>query len=275
LPVKTKTSTFIALATGCVLCAFVVTPATSASLHSHDDEKPVEEKSKKKTKRIKVVRSGVRVDADASNQSTVVIERDGKQFLHKYASENSNYKVWISKSGEAQAKALVEAKESLEKVEARLKKSRKSSEKDALRLAREALKVAIEGLEQPLRIEQSAVELLRDGQQLQAADQLSILQHQENDLNRMRVDALEELAGVRAELADALGDVEMEIGLDGEIKALRIQSLKRAAGTVEELEAEHLAALKKAELELRLEREMLEKRMAKRRAEKEKQVKEK
>ena len=106
-------------------------------------------------------------------------------------------------------------------------------------VARDGLLAALEGLKQQERIAGAVVEATSETD-ISVIDALRHIEHQEQDLNLMRADVVEELNGVRSELAEALGDVEMEIGLDGEIRTLRIESLKNANATLDELEAEQL-----------------------------------
>lgn len=219
-----------------------------------DDEKAEQaEKAEKKKRTIRVVRSGdSKVVVDRKGHRTVIATSDREAFEKKHK------------------QALKEAKEALAEVTERLGKAKSKKEKQALKAAQKGLEAAIVSLEErrmrhvivaPSRIEIAKIESEA------MADALADLADSELELSEMRVELKGDIAEARREIEEALGDLELELDIDGDIRTLRIESLKSAELSLEEMEKHHLEALKRAEEDIKRERARLEERMREREAE--------
>lgn len=247
MAIKSRKLISVSLVLGVLL--FAAAPMVAVSAFAQDDNSQ-SEKSKKKSKSY-----------GASSAPVVETHTSSKVTLHEGKTEKKT-RVWNVQSKTAHQAALKQVTASLLKVEKRLAKADSTSERAALETARDGLLAALEGLKHQAHLAGEVVEL-KTGTDITVIDALKHIEHQQHDLDTMRADVIDELNGVREELADALGDVELEIGLDGEVRALRIESLKNATTTLNELEAEQLKALKLAEEKLKRARIELEKKLAK------------
>lgn len=224
----------------------------TAMISQEQGHQEIEKEEKKKKRKIRVVRSG----------DTVIVDK------------NSNRKI-IAKSGhvkmgERHKEALQKAKQALEEVNVRLGKTDNSNEKAALEAARAGLEVAIQSLEQSsirhVLIGPGHVRMAElDSKVLHEA--IKDLEIREGEIATMRLDMKGDLAEARAEIEDALGEVELEIDLDGDLRTIRIESLKAAELSLEGMEQRHLDALLRAEEGIKRERERLEKRLQRRKKE--------
>jgi len=145
-------------------------------------------------------------------------------------------KSWAVSSKNVQSDALASVEMSLVRVEERLAHAQNKAEKETLLAARDGLLAAMQGLRQ---------QKANTNIPVYTADEV----------------ARAELIGARAELSDALGDVEMEIGPNGEITGFRVRSLEQGAYALDP--AQQLEALIKAEQELKQARLELERKLAK------------
>lgn len=225
---------------------------TSSAMIAADDDEKVEKEEKKEKRTIRVIRSG--------DRPVTVIKRGD----HKIIAHSAEARL------EEQERALAEATAALAEVSKRLEKSRSKSEKAALKAAQKGLMAAIEALEErrtrhvvmgPSRVEIARIEAEA------MEDALKELEVREGELTTMRIELKDELAEAREEIEEALGELDIELDMDGDIRALRLKSLKTAEVSLEEMEKEHLEALKRAEKEIKRERERLEERLKERKEE--------
>ncbi|NVJ70272.1 MAG: hypothetical protein HWE08_07965 [Alphaproteobacteria bacterium] len=226
---------------------------TSSAMIAADDDEKVEKEEKKEKRTIRVIRSGDR-------PVTVIKRGDHKIIAHSA----------VEARLEEQERARAEATAALAEVSKRLEKSRSKSEKAALKAAQKGLMAAIEALEErrtrhvvmgPSRVEIARIE----AEAMEHA--LKELEIREGELTTMRIELKDELAEAREEIEEALGELDIELDMDGDIRALRLKSLKTAEVSLEEMEKEHLEALKRAEKEIKRERERLEERLKERKEE--------
>ncbi len=224
-----------------------------AALGGDDEKAEQAEKTEKNKRTIRVVKSG---------DSKVVVERKG----HRTVLATSDREAFEKKHKEA----LKEAKAALAEVSERLAKAKNKSEKQALKAAQRGLQAAIVSLEERrmrhVIVAPSRVEIARIESDAMA-DALEHLADREVELTEMRVDLKGDIAEARREIEEALGDLELELDLDGDVRTLRIESLKSAELSLEEMEKHHLEALKRAEEDIKRERERLEERLREREAE--------
>jgi|GEM_PF-1716126 len=216
-----------------------------------DDEKAEQsEKAEKNKRTIRVVKSG---------DSTVVVERKG----HRTVLATSDRAAFEKE----QQEALKEARTALNEVMERLMKAKEKKEVKALQAAQKGLEAAIISLEErrmrhvivgPSRVEIAKIESEA------MAEALEDLEEREVELSEMRVDLKGDIAEARREIEEALGELELELDLDGNVRTLRIESLKSAQLSLEEMEKHHLQALKQAEADIKRERERLEARLRER-----------
>ncbi len=219
-----------------------------------DDEKAEQaEKAEKNKRTIRVVKSG---------DSKVVVERKG----HRTVLATSDREAFEKKH----KLALKEAKAALAEVSERLAKAKSKKEKQALKAAQRGLEAAIVSLEErrmrhvivaPSRVEIAKIESAA------MAEALADLADSELELSEMRVELKGDIADARREIEEALGDLELELDIDGDIRTLRIESLRSAELSLEEMEKHHLEALKRAEEDIKRERARLEERLREREAE--------
>lgn len=257
---------------GISLAAFVAASASHAAAFIHDDEKVVEEKKKegdKKKRTVRVITSGKPVIIERSNRLYGVGKNHSHyEYRHSHDHEHhmdpdvdhrgfSNYRFEL-KSDKEHQKALEKAQAALEAVNERLKKA-KRAEKKALESARDGLMTAIEALE-ARRSHAPQVFGWHSGQSVPFGEVFRDFElGRDGDLRSMRVEVLDDFAGFRKKFSDALEGFEIEIDPDGDILALRLDSLKRAEEALDGLDEERLEALKRAEESLRKAREKLEK----------------
>jgi len=234
---------------GISLSVMVAIGAPNAMSAYHDDDTAKEEKGHKKYKTVKVIRTGKEPVIVEHSGSHVIIDRkdvegeDGtKSFSYTVTSKNPHY-----------AEALEKVENSLGEVEKRLKKARKKSEKKLLVTARDGLIAARDALQ----MRGHHMSKLYGGHTLAMMDGV----HAE-DMKSVRIKVREEMEGVREAIAEALGDMDVEIDTDGNVRRLRIDSFHDGQFELEGLKAEDLEALKHAEEKLRATRERLEKKLA-------------
>ena len=263
-----------ALVAGISLTSMIVANGAGALAAFHDDEPEKVEKAEKpeapempekvEKKRIRVIRSGA---------PDTVIEKDGKVLRF-----SSGHHMAFREAREQQEKAVTEARAALETVEARLNKAKKKDEKEALEAARDALQSALDALEarqgerfayafgpsktQMRHFEISAME-----------NALENLHEHAGDLSRMRIELKNDLDEARAEIAEAMEDLDVEIDVDSddEMHALRLRSLNEASESLERMQERRLEELKNAEEHLKRERERLEKRLEERKTARDKE----
>ncbi|NVJ97636.1 MAG: hypothetical protein HWE25_05760 [Alphaproteobacteria bacterium] len=236
------------------VCGIAVATTGSASANSfaHDEDAKAEKTEKR---RVRVVKSGEEpVTVVGANGRTVIASSQG---LVEYAKEHKE--------------ALEKAAKALNEVTARLGKSKSKGEKAALEAAKAGLEAAILSLENQ-RVRDSftphtKVEIARIEAD-SVAGALKALQDREHEIRSMRGNLKEELAEAREEIAEALGDLDLELDLDGDVRVLRLESLHSAKRSLELMEEEQLEALKRAEEEIKRERARIEERMKKREQEK-------
>lgn len=220
-------------------------PAGAETVSWGGDEKSAEDDKPQKRRTIRVISSGGHGGSDTSEVRIV-----------RHVAKNRE--------------AIEQAKAALGDVMERLQRADSDEERRALEAAREGLETAIESLERQrvnhIVVGPSQVEL-RHIEAEALEDALAEMSEQQQDLYGMRRDLQQEIEEARREIADALGDVEMELDLDGDLRTLRIQSLRAAETSLEDYEERHLQAIKRAEADLKRERERLERRLEKRRAE--------
>lgn len=241
----------ISLALG--IAVFAVASIEAPAVSAWDDDAKSEKSTKKKTKSY-----------GASSAPVVVTHKNSKVTV-KGDELDSKKRSWSVESKTVHQNALRQVQDSLRKVEERLARTEKPSEKVALQVARDGLMTALASLKQQARLEDEVQEL-QAVTDVTVVDALKDIELKELDLNHLRVDVIDELNDVRSDLADELGDVEMELGLDGEVRALRINSLKDANAILDELESEQLKALRLVQEELDRARMNLEKKLAKQKA---------
>lgn len=249
---KSKMRHFL-IAAGLTVSTFAIAGSGSAMIaHGGDDEK-VEKAEKKEKRRIRIVKSGGEpVTVVGTGGRTVIATSHGLAGFEKERKE-----------------ALEKAQAALGEVTERLKKARNKSEKQALKAAEAGLRAAIESLEsQHVRtvIAPSRVEIAK----IEADAMVEALEHlhdRESEIYSMRIELKEELAEAREEIAEALGDIDLEIDLDGEVRTLRIESLRSAERSLEVMEQEQLEALRRAEEEIKRERVRIEERIERRKKE--------
>ena len=163
-----------------------------------------------------------------------------------------------------QKKALLTIERALEDIRHKEKKAETEREKLALESAREGLEAAREAVQERA---EHIVELRTHHAELRAdfSDDLrgaidDVVENQA-ELDEMRLDLSSELSEARREIAEAIGDVEMDIDLDGEVREIRLRSLRQSERSISEMERQHLRALRQAEAELRRTRQLLEKKL--------------
>ncbi len=239
---KTVQSVALALSLSFVASTFVV---SSQPLLAYGGDEKAAKEQKKRT--ISVTSSSGHGDASTSSVRIV-----------RHVAKNKE--------------AIEQAKDALGDVMERLQRAESDAERSALEAARDGLETAIESLERqrvnhivvgPSELEMANIEIEA------LTDALADMSEHQRDLHGMRQDLHEEIEEARREIADALGDVEMELDLDGDLRTIRIQSLRAAETSLEDYEERHLEALKRAEADLKRERERLERRLEKRQAEQE------
>lgn len=256
-----KTQKFMrrtAFVAGMAVSAIAVAGASSAmtTLGGDDEKAKQADKAEKQKRTIRVVRSGdSKVEVIRKGHRTVMATSDREAFEKE------------------QKEALMKAKSALAEVTERLQKARSKSEKQALVAAQKGLEAAIVSLEErrlrhvivaPSRVEIAAIEAEA------MAEALADLEESELELSVMRVELKDDIEDARRDIEEALGDLELELDIDGDIRTLRIESLKSAQLSLEEMEKHHLKALKQAEEDIKRERARLEARMRAREAEAEK-----
>jgi hypothetical protein len=166
--------------------------------------------------------------------------------------------------------ALEDARRALADVNRRLESVGSTDERRALEAARAGLETAIESLERQRtsRIVVSSGQVDVGQVEAEALDNtLLVLTERERQLYGMRTDLQDELEAARRDIAEALGDAELELGLDGELRTIRIRSLRAAEVSLDGYEASRLEAIRQAEEKLRREREELERRLRQRQQE--------
>lgn len=247
----------LALFAGLSVSAVAIAGTSHALIAVGDDgvkAKETEKAEKSEKRRIRVVRSG--------DGPVTVVGSHGKTVVHT-GIHGADY------DDGAFEEALEEAQDALSDVVARLKKTKNKDERLALEAAKRGLMTAIETLETrrvrhiamgPSRIEIAAIE----ADALRGA--LKQLEIQQGELSSMRFDLKGELEDAREEIEEALGELELELDLDGDIRALRFEALQSAGKSLDEMERDHLDALKRAEEDIRRERERLEQRLREREA---------
>lgn len=234
----------------------------AANISWQDDDKMVvkEEKDKKSKRTVRVIQSG---------KPSIVVGSTSPHIEHK-ADKDVEHRGTRSYSftihDDKHDKAVEKIKKSLKKVKAQLKKAKTKSAKESLEMAEEALKTSLKALQQSRAAQVHSFAFSGDHRE-RLADALKDVEIYQGDIQSMRVEVLDELGSVREALRQALGDVELEIDLDGELRSLRIDSIRRAEDRLEGMEEEHLEALRRAEEDLRRAREKLQKRMAEKQAE--------
>jgi len=247
---------------GLSVSALAIATTSGAMTHDgdEDEDKAVKEKVEKKKKRtIKVVRSG----------SAPVVVADGDRRI-VISSKHRNRHVEVIHGDDEYEEAIEEAEEALEDVRERLEKVKRKEDKKALKAAEKGLETALELLKArrghvmaaaPMHWKMAEIEsdALREA--------LKEIEIKQGDISRLRIELKGDLAEAREELEDALGELDIEIDLDGEVHALHLESLRDAERSMEGFEERHLEALKRAEEELKRERERLEKRLEKKKAE--------
>jgi len=229
-----------------------------------DEDKPVVEEKKVKTKKtIKVITSGKPVVLESKKGRYVILkdhahhaEHDddtGKRvYRYSFGSKNKPHHEYYAE------KTLEQVQQSLETVEKRLKKARKKAEKKALTVARDGLMIALKTLKD-LSIRQMHAMKMRDGHDVAIVETLKDIDIYDGEISSMRVEVLEDMQGLRETIAEALGDAQLEIDLNGDVRGLRIESLNRGEYLHKGNTKERLEAIKRAENELKKARERLEK----------------
>ncbi|WP_286828447.1 MULTISPECIES: hypothetical protein [Kordiimonas] len=244
-----------AAALGIAASSLVIAGASHAmiAMAGGDEQTEQAEKAEKNKRTIRVVRSGdSKVEVHKKGHRTVLATSDRKAFEKE------------------QQEALEKARAALNEVTERLMKAKSKSEVQALKAAQKGLEAAIISLEERrmrhVIVAPSRIEIARIESEAMA-EALTDLSESEAELSEMRIELKDEIAEARREIEEALGDLELELDIDGDIRTLRIESLKSAQLSLEEMEKHHLEALKQAEADIKRERERIEQRLREREAE--------
>lgn len=247
----------IALIAGLSLSTIMIA-GNSGAMVAFDEEKKAEkaEEDKVEKKKIRVVRKG---DAKAGSREDLDSKELDVEKAMRVHGEN------------ARQKAIVETREALEKVEARLKKASRKDEKRALKAAQDGLQVALQALESkhshmalayagPSREEIRRIEIEA------MEDALEDMEVQVDDLDRLRIELKEDLSDAREDIREAFEDIEQEFEFDAEARERYVIDLDHAVRTLDQMEEQQLEGLRRAEEQLKRERERLQQRLAERRA---------
>lgn len=216
---------------------------------------------------------GDKTDEDSKvDRNIVVVESGGEPVtvVRKGKSRVIASSHGLAEYDRQRKEAVEKAQSALAEVNKRLAKARNKSEKQALKAAAAGLKAAIKSLEsQQVRqtlIGPSSVEIARIESDAMA-DALEELEGKEHEIRSMRIELKDQLAEAREEIAEALGDLDLEIDMDGDVRVLRLETLRSAERSIEAMEEEQLEALRRAEKEIKRERARLEERMKRRQQE--------
>ncbi|TNE63052.1 MAG: hypothetical protein EP335_10380 [Alphaproteobacteria bacterium] len=206
----------------------------------------------------------------SSDDDNVFVEKDGKIII-----SNGHVPANIARMDAARAerdRALEQARAALDQVSERLKKSRSKDDRAAFELAQKGLTDAIAALEavpsvmafggMPHGSFHFSGDI--DGEDLK--DALTELRIQEGEIKGFRFELNRELAQARAEIAEALADIDIEVNGDGDLTELRIRGLKDARRQLEGMDEQRLEALKRAEEDLARARADLERKIEERKA---------
>jgi len=246
-----KSPSWIALAVvGVSLTAGAALSTAVAAAYMSEDKKIQDEKKLEKKKTIKVISSGKPIIIERKKGRYTVgghdHESDDQSRRHEHVHDGvRTYRYIIDgkhhsdAEDDSYAHGLARIEEALEQVNTRLKKTKRKSERRVLEAARDGLTTAIDTLK------------------AQNRSVYRVFGHSRGH-GGSHVEILDE---VRGSLAEVLGDVELEIDLDGDPRRLRIESFLHGRHEMEGTEEERLEAIKRAEKELQKARERLERRL--------------
>jgi len=247
-----RLSTRALMMVGMSLSAIMTVGAATALSVYHDDDVKAE-KAQKKHKTVKVIRTGKEPVIIDHSGSHVIVERKGSHRDHG----SKTFSYVLSSGGNRHSEALEKINKSLSEIEEHLEKVKKKSERKALEAARDGLVIARDALAMggAHRAE------MRRGHRMALAQALNDVELYEGDMD-VDIEVDTDMEDVRRAVSDALGDFDVEIDLDGNVRRLHIDDLHRKQLRLEGLEAEDLEALRQAEEHLRATRERLEKKLA-------------
>jgi len=260
------------LAAGVSVAAIATVGMPGTAAYLQDDEKVVEEKKPEVKRTVRVITSGKPVIVkrsryrvgDHTHENDDVHDHEHKN--HQPSDDVHAYSFRFDNDGEEKRyeETLATVKGALEKVEKRLKKS-KRADKKALEAARNGLAAALEELEKRSPYNAHFFKLGR-GHHMGLANVLNDVEIFEGDAGNLRVELLDEMRGLRGKIAEAMDDVDIQIDLGDNLNGLRIESLRRGGEALDGHEEERLEALKRAEESLKTARERLEKHLAEKKA---------
>ncbi len=268
----TKKATLIA---GLSIVAMSAGATANAFTYMDDDDKVVEEKAKAKKykKTIKVIKPGkpAAVKTYTTSDPHVIIGEDGSQKI--IVSTASSPNIHFRQSGvvhHQNQEAIAKLEEALEKVESRLKKTKKKADKEALKAARDGLIAAKEALvQQAVSVQVVGAEhkwVMERAHKEALHEALEDVIEQEGELSEMRIEVIEDMVDARADLAEALAELEVEVQAGDDANVVydyQVRTLKDAEFELENIEKHQLEAIKKAEEELKRTREHLERELEK------------